>query len=194
MNFSFPEIKDILISAFVLGFCFAWILRDDRALAVYPFYIVLLITLISIGVSFIAHELAHKYVAQRYGCWAEFRMWETGLTLAFLMAITMKFVFAAPGAVYISGGYSGISKKENGLISVAGPVTNLILALLFAPLMALPGFLGILGYFGFFVNVWLAFFNLIPFPPLDGSKIIAWNSKVWALVTFIAFFLFTKVG
>ncbi len=193
MQFSFPEIKEILISAFVLGFCFAWILRDDRALSVYPFYVVLLITLISIGVSFIAHELAHKYVAQRYGCWAEFRMWETGLTLAFLMAITMKFVFAAPGAVYISGGYRGISKRENGLISVAGPVTNLILALLFAPLMALPGFFGVLGFFGFFVNVWLAFFNLIPFPPLDGSKIIAWNSKVWGLVTFIAFFLFSSM-
>ncbi|MFQ5887878.1 MAG: site-2 protease family protein [Candidatus Hydrothermarchaeales archaeon] len=179
--------KEILISAFVLGFCFAWILRDDPSLAIYSFYTVFIITLISIGISFIAHELAHKYVAQRYGCWAEFRMWETGLTLAFLMAITMKFVFAAPGAVYISGGYFGISKKENGLISVAGPLTNLILALLFSPLLALPGFLGTLGYFGFFVNAWLAFFNLIPFPPLDGSKVLAWSPMVWAGVSLIAF-------
>ncbi|MFQ6136045.1 MAG: site-2 protease family protein [Candidatus Hydrothermarchaeales archaeon] len=143
--------------------------------------------MISIGVSFIAHELAHKYIAQRYGCWAEFRMWETGLTLAFLMAITLKFVFAAPGAVYISSGFLGISKKENGLISVAGPTTNLILALLFLPLVNLSGFLGTLGYFGFFVNAWLAFFNLIPFPPLDGSKVMAWSPRIWALVTLTAF-------
>lgn len=189
MNFSFPEIKDILISAFVLGFCFAWILRDD--LGAYPFYIVLIITLISIGISFIAHELAHKYVAQRYGRWAEFRMWETGLTLAFLMAITMKVVFAAPGAVYISGGYFGISKKENGIISIAGPITNLILALMFLPLLAFSGVLGVLGQLGFLVNIWLALFNLIPFPPLDGSKVIAWNSKVWAAVTLFAFILMT---
>ncbi len=187
MNFSFPEIKDILISAFVLGFCFAWILRDG--LGAYPFHIVLIITLISIGISFIAHELAHKYVAQRYGCLAEFRMWETGLTLAFLMAITMKVVFAAPGAVYISGGYFGISKKENGIISVAGPITNLILALMFLPLLAFSGVLGVLGQLGFLVNIWLALFNLIPFPPLDGSKVIAWNSKVWAAVVLFAFIL-----
>lgn len=187
MKFSFIEIKEILISAFVLGFCFAWILRDDPSLIKYSFITVFVITLISIGVSFIAHELAHKYIAQRYGCWAEFRMWETGLTLAFLMAITLKFVFAAPGAVYISSGFLGISKKENGLISVAGPTTNLILALLFLPLVNLSGFLGTLGYFGFFVNAWLAFFNLIPFPPLDGSKVMAWSPRIWALVTLTAF-------
>ena len=153
MKFSIPEVKEIIISAFVLGFCFAWILRGDPALAIYPFYTVFIIMLISIGISFIAHELAHKYVAQRYGCWAEFRMWETGLTLAFLMAITVKFVFAAPGAVYISGGYRGISKKENGIISAAGPITNLILAMLFSPLLSFSGFLGVLGYFGVFVKI-----------------------------------------
>ena len=56
-------------------------------------------------------------------------MWVGGLLFALVTAFAVGFVFVAPGAVYIHGNY--IKNSENGKISLAGPATNIILALLF---------------------------------------------------------------
>ncbi len=189
IRFDVEELKELAISAVVLGFCFAWIQRNYLSL---PFIEVFLIMLIAVGVSFIAHELAHKATAQRYGHFASYRMWDTGLIIAFFLAVTLGAIFAAPGAVYISAGYYPISRDENGIISLAGPATNLALAVLFLVLSAFPGFLGLVGGFGFFINLVLALFNLLPFPPLDGSKILRWNSKIWAVLFFPTLIIFLK--
>jgi Zn-dependent protease len=61
-------------------------------------------------------------------------------------------------------------------VSAAGPVSNLVLAAIFSLLLRLdlgnPGFMQ-LAYFGVSINIFLALFNLIPIPPLDGSHIVA---------------------
>jgi Zn-dependent protease len=44
------------------------------------------------------------------------------------------------------------------------------------------GFIGELASYGFVVNLWLAAFNLIPVPPLDGSKVFAWSKLIWAII------------
>ncbi|MHB9072504.1 MAG: site-2 protease family protein [Desulfobaccales bacterium] len=60
-------------------------------------------------------------------------------------------------------------------VSAAGPVSNLVLAALFAILLRLglnnPGLMQ-MAYFGVSINIFLALFNLIPIPPLDGSHIL----------------------
>lgn len=63
-------------------------------------------------------------------------------------------------------------------VAAAGPATNILLALIFGLLIRLadplglpPSFLDISASI-VYINILLAFFNLIPFPPLDGSKII----------------------
>ncbi len=65
-------------------------------------------------------------------------------------------------------------------VSFAGPGMNLFLGFLSILLMAVLGRVGMLGEGGFLFlqwilmyNVWFAFFNLIPVPPLDGSKIVS---------------------
>ncbi len=61
-------------------------------------------------------------------------------------------------------------------VSAAGPLSNLALAVVFAWLLKLGlGGLGLakLAYFGVTINIFLALFNLIPIPPLDGSHILA---------------------
>ena len=75
------------------------------------------------------HELAHKFVAIHYGFWAEYKLWVQGLILAVVISVISNFIFAAPGAVYIHGEY--ISDEQNGKISLAGPLTNIVLALIF---------------------------------------------------------------
>lgn len=133
---------------------------------------------LAVGTGFLLHELAHKVVAIRFGQVAAFRADYGMLGLAVASGLA-GFIFAAPGAVYHRG---RITERENGLVAVAGPITNLVLALAFLPLVFLPGFLGALGWIGVVINALLAAFNMIPFGPLDGRTVLDWHTGVFVLV------------
>ena len=117
------------------------------------------------------------------------------LALALPIITFGKFVFAAPGAVYIYGPH--ITREQNGIISVAGPVMNIIIAII-ALLTAVfiigssNSFLYTIAIYAMMINLFLAFFNMIPIPPLDGSKVMLWDVRIWALIFFplLAYFLF----
>jgi len=184
MHTSNIEIRDLLISWLVLGFCFSLILFHSLSPSGF------IIALIGLGVGFICHELSHKFVAQKLGFRAEFRLWQTGLIIALictfisLFTYPIGFLFAAPGAVYI---LSYTSRREGGLISLAGPSANIVLALIFyAIAIHSSGLTQRIGNCGLVINLWLAAFNLLPIPPLDGSKIFAWNIPVWAMLMAIS--------
>jgi Zn-dependent protease len=140
------------------------------------------IVVIPLVVGFLAHEVAHKAVAQRYGILSVYRAWDFGLVLALLAGLLSggRFVFAAPGAVVLLAPF--LTLEQSARISLAGPLTNILVAGVFFLLSAFGGILGPLGSLGSYINLWLACFNLMPFPPLDGSKVFAWNPKVWAAV------------
>lgn len=148
---------------------------------------------IPLVVGFFLHEMAHKIIAIRYGYRAHFQMWPQGLLLALLIGIASsgRMLFAAPGAVMIEG--ASMTQEEEGKISLVGPVTNLAVATAFYPLIYVGGIISYIGYFGAFINTWLALFNLLPFPPLDGSKIFRWRPEVGigllALVGTLLFFV-----
>ncbi len=48
--------------------------------------------------------------------------------------------------------------------------------------------------YGLMINMWIAFFNLIPFGPLDGAKIIRWNPLVWGILIAIPVFFMFLLG
>ena len=159
---------------------------------------VFLLTLLVIGIGFLGHELAHKFTAQRYGAWAEFRLWTIGAIMALVFASIPPgtFVFAAPGAVYIASRSSYIGdamdRKTNGVISLTGPLVNIAAAGIFglaAVALSAAGIRGIIinGVnflpWAIFINLWLGAFNMIPFFILDGQKVLTWNRAIWALVT-----------
>ena len=152
------------------------------------FGILFIISLFTAGVGFLLHELAHKFVAQRYGCVAEFRAFDQMLYLAMGLAVLLGVIFAAPGAVMISG---MITRKENGLVSLAGPLTNYVLAMIFLGLSFMFPAWRFIFAIGFGVNMWLGLFNMIPFGNFDGIKIFHWNRYVWAsMVAVGVYFVF----
>ncbi len=188
------EIIELLGSWLVVSVAFAWVLKDNFTLGEPTSFIFsLIVALVATGTGFILHELAHKYVAIRYGAAAEFFAWPAGLLFALVMAFTVGIVFAAPGAVYIFGPH--IDSKQNGIISLAGPVTNILIGIVFFIAFLILGFLnmGLISAIALIaaqINFFLAFFNMIPIGPLDGSKVFVWNKLVWAVLFVPLFALF----
>ena len=187
LSFSARELRDLAVAWLALGVAFAIFLDRRELLAVLSspgveaaltVGLLLVRALITVGIGFLLHELAHKAVAVRFDQIAEFRADYNMLGLAIIAALA-GFLFAAPGAVYHQG---RITARENGLIALAGPVTNLALAALFLPVSLLGGYVGDVGSLGVTVNLLLAAFNMIPYGPLDGKTVLAWSTAVYAAV------------
>ncbi len=189
MKFSAREIKDIGFAWAMISLAFAILFTKN--LIILP--AVFVFSGITVGVAFVVHELCHKYIAQRYRLWAEFRAEPNMLILAVLMSF-FGFVFVAPGAVLIGG--RRVSVKENGKISAAGPLSNIILALLFFGIstLTLPHLVLTIAKYGVLINSWLALFNMIPFWMFDGKKIFRWNKVIWGTMVGVSLLLVGASG
>ena len=193
MRFSSEEKKHILFAVGILTLAFAIVMTPvaEGQLGmdmVNAFLYSLGLSFVVIVAGFLFHELAHKFMAQKYGAWAEFRAYPIGLLIALVFAF-LGFLFAAPGAVHISG---RISKKQNGLISISGPATNLAVGAVFlASWVVIPA--GDIVSFSLrwigTLSLILAAFNLLPVPPLDGHKVLKWNPVVYVAVFGVTVFL-----
>ena len=190
MEFSYKEKKDLFYAGLMISLAFAILLSGGLSGILNPiFLIVFLIAFFTAGMGFLLHELMHKYVAQNYNLFAEFRASYKMLWLAILFSF-FGFIIAAPGAVFIRG---QITKEKNGKISLAGPLTNLILAFLFLILIFIFNSAGIFGAFlnfGLTINSLLAAFNMIPTMPFDGKKIFDWNKKIYVVILVSSLTLF----
>lgn len=136
---------------------------------------------IGILLGFAGHELAHRMVAVRHGLRAEFIAVPWGLLITLATGFIPRIVILAPGyvGVYAVGPYDarGVARSV-----IAGPAANLAIgyaALLLS--LTLPDWYLYLAVIAA-VNGWIALFNLIPVPPLDGSKIMRLDSKAWTLM------------
>jgi Zn-dependent protease len=184
VNVSSRELRDLAAAWLLLGLAFTFFLVRVTPttmvdVVVSPFFVrEFLLSLATVGVAFLLHELAHKVVAVRFGQDAEFRADYGMLGLAVVSGLA-GFLFAAPGAVHHRG---HITPRENGLIAVAGPLTNVALAVAsFALLPVAPA----IGERGLFINVLLAGFNMIPFGPLDGATVLDWSPLAYALAAVV---------
>lgn len=179
------EISDITKAWLAISVAFAIVLGGFSISTQMLWYF--LIAAVGVGTGFILHEMGHKLVAQRYGCFAEFRADYPMLMLAIVMSF-FGFVFAAPGAVYITGGQ--IDVKRNGKISVAGPLINMVLAIVFGAAFYFTG--SVIFRYGMMINAWIGLFNLIPFAIFDGAKIWRWSRGIW--LAMVAFGLLLTLG
>ncbi len=120
----------------------------------------------------IIHEMAHKFVALFFGITATFKAWFFGLFLGILLSILHSpLIILAPGYVEIGGG----TYFQQAIIAFAGPLFNLILFFLARLVLNRKRRFTRTQAIGWHltkqINIFLFFFNMLPIPPLDGSKI-----------------------
>lgn len=156
-----------------------------------PIIEALIIMGIAAGLGIVLHELAHRVVARRFGSEAHFIANDGMLVISVLVALS-GFLFAAPGAVWHRG---YLTKKQVGLIAAAGPATNMVLAILFLLLIPVVKllqikFLFFVVVYGYFINALLGIFNMIPYGPIDGAKIMDWDTKAFIALAAVGGLLF----
>lgn len=157
----------------------------------------IILTLIILIYSSILHEIAHGYVAYRLGDPTAKLLGRLTLNpvkhidpfmsiiLPVILFLTSPIIFGGAKPVPVDPFNLKEGHKDIALVSLSGPMTNILLALLgsllihiFYPNMPL-SMVSNSGITGFClsslvsINLLLAIFNLIPIPPLDGSKIFA---------------------
>ncbi|HNZ06383.1 MAG: site-2 protease family protein [Candidatus Cloacimonetes bacterium] len=148
------------------------------------------VTAIIIGVIFyciILHEISHAVVARWLGDDTASRRgrlslnplkhidWFGTVILPLLLYFSAGFIWGYAKPVPINPYNFRNYKRDMGLSALAGPVTNILIGLFFAVLFHLATGFSLIQqvcYFIVFFNFLLAFFNLIPIPPLDGSKVL----------------------
>jgi len=188
---------DLFVAWIAISLAFAIIFLRDTGRADPVIALLFLgMSLFTVGIGFILHEMAHKFTAIKYGFWAEFRKDNIMLVVAVALAALVGVVFAAPGAtvIYDTNG-RGISREQNGKISVAGPLVNLVLCIPFAALLIYGGggisvtgnIVTTIGMIGLQVNAMIAAFNMLPVSVLDGKKVLAWNKSVFVIMILAAF-------
>lgn len=160
----------------------------------------LIIGLVILIYSAILHEVAHGFVAERFGDPTARLMGRLTLNpkshIDPFMSIALPLLLLLSGSPIIFGAAKPVpidpfnlkeGRKDIALVALAGPLTNVILAVLASfilKIISLPTASNIIPPFAIFIltpllmaivtyNLLLAIFNLIPIPPLDGSKVFA---------------------
>ena len=158
-------------------------------------------------VSLTIHEYAHGWMAYRYGDDTAKRMGRLTLNpiahISLIGTIILPLIVHFGWAKPVPVNFAILSKRQIFKVSAAGPVSNILLALILAGVFHLLHLkaqttLGNFVLLGILFNLILAVFNLLPIPPLDGSKMVYARLKTPAAVNaynkFARYGMFVLIG
>ncbi len=172
--------KSTLIVALVFTIAYASPSLGLGLESVYMVAVIFLVCLVCAGLGFMLHEMMHKASASYFGYQTRY-VGDTSLPLLSILLAFGGLILLSPGAVMVYG-VKAAERRSSGIISLAGPATNLFLSLLFYGLYAVSsGFIGSVAGLGSEINAWLAFFNMLPVPGFDGAKVYAWSKIAFAV-------------
>ncbi|MDD2596765.1 MAG: site-2 protease family protein [Candidatus Cloacimonetes bacterium] len=152
-------------------------------------------TLIRIGInaaiigivfySIIIHEVSHAWAAYALGDDSAKRAGRLSFNplkhvdpfgtviLPLILYFTAGFIYGYAKPVPFNPYNFRSFKRDSGLTALAGPLSNILIAIVMAIIFHfVPPIVQSILYYVVFLNLLLAFFNLIPVPPLDGSKVL----------------------
>lgn len=187
--FTKDEFKGFVVTVFVLAFIFSFsdwgVQAFDAVVGLQNFAVAFMVVLVSVFV----HHSAQRLAALVWGFRAEHILWWQGLTFSALIALfTNGALKLLPGSalmihhmpVHRLGFYRyGPNFQTFGKIAVFGPLANLV----FAVLVRIVGELFVLNVSKlYFFNLLFAAYNLLPFPPLDGSRIFYASRLLYVFV------------
>jgi len=186
---SYEEVYHIIVSILVIALILAYNPLEPLASVEGMTH-----AIFAVAVAMFFHLIAQKIVAHRLGSMAFYRLWLPGLVFSLLLMVVGIKPIILVGAVslttYKFGRFGYKSRQpsitEIGWVGVSGTVVNLILALIFSSVIALP-------YLAF-VNALIALFSLVPIKPLDGGKVFLWNPVYWLLLVILLFLILTPSG
>ncbi|MEM0348221.1 MAG: hypothetical protein QW036_03395 [Zestosphaera sp.] len=180
------EVFDFFASWVVLSFSFALFMSPGPE----RLPLSLVYSSVGVGSAFILHELAHRQVARAYDLEARYRAWYLGLLITLAIALIntvakLPVLFAAPGAVVIYGYWGHVNPLAELRVAESGPLTNIAVGITtWVLLMTIPStpIVTDVLYYVMRINAWIAFFNLLPLPPLDGFKIFRRSLIEWVVI------------
>ena len=170
------EIIDIVIMTFAIGYIFSTFIKRQPTegydpLTYYkknPFWEDLKLGALIAAPAVVLHELAHKFVAMSFGAVATLHA-PLGWYLVIIVLRMLNFPL-----LFFVGGYvthTGLPALQSSFVSIAGPLTNIILYLVFMSIIKFNlvnrKYYRILGISAK-LNLFLAIFNMIPIPGFDG--------------------------
>jgi Zn-dependent protease len=138
------------------------------------------------------HEAAHGWVASKLGDCTAFMLGRVTLNplkhidpigtilLPALMLMVSNFIFGFAKPVPVNWQQLRNPRRDMALVALAGPGANLLMALIWAAAARFalythpeqPTYLYLMAIFGIHINIFLMILNLLPIPPLDGSRVI----------------------
>jgi len=187
VRFESKELEELGVAMFFITIAFAVVFSNNyllhRTHDLFAFLRALPFSFAATLTGFFLHEIAHKISANHYGFPAAFSYNKRTLVFLSIFSVIVGFLIIAPGAVYI---YGRPNRKENGIISAAGPGTNMVVgytvAIISIPIMMFSNFLGDGLFLVGLLNLFIGAFNMIPIMPFDGSKIWKWNKAVYIIM------------
>lgn len=156
------------------------------------FFSTLIIAIIPLVFAITVHEAAHGWVASKFGDHTALLMGRVTLNpikhidpigtilIPVVMLLLSPFVIGYAKPVPVNWQNLHHPRRDMALVAIAGPGSNLLMALAWAGIAkasllfvhASPSYLYLMAIFGIHINILLMILNLLPIPPLDGSRVI----------------------
>ena len=165
------EVISIIIVTLILGYIFSGYIKIHMKDSFKNFKFAILVTAPAV----ILHELGHKFASIAFGVAAYFKIWTFGLVIGLILRIVHSpFLILAPGYVQIT---ETIPSSQMALVAFAGPFVNIVLFILSSLILKkrnLKRRTFVFLHLTKIINLWLFIFNMLPIPPLDGSKVFGY--------------------